>query len=316
MQYKLQARTNSQPLLRMLAFNARKAFLKDFLFMKDGYGWDWLGAGLIIVINFLFPTFLIPPIDRAYDAADKTLAYPFREDTVSNLAAALLVFLPPAGVFIVACIFFRVSILDGHHAYLSVVEAFSLASGWKRWMNLVGRLRPHWLAVVAMGDPHLINVGRLAYPSGHTAYTFSSATVVALWSCGKLQVFSKPSQALYLKLLLCSMPLWLATFVACTRITDFKHDFSDVNAGSFIGIVSGFVGYSLNFHSLFSTSSNLPKVRREAGLLAEARGSRHAYAPSGDGENESLGRVDQRSRLCSDLSPELGRQSDVEEGVR
>ncbi|GFH08994.1 hypothetical protein HaLaN_04050, partial [Haematococcus lacustris] len=26
--------------------------------------------------------------------------------------------------------------VDGHHALLSLVEAFALASGWKRWMNL------------------------------------------------------------------------------------------------------------------------------------------------------------------------------------
>ena len=38
-------------------------------------------------------------------------------------------------------------------------------------------------------------------------------------------------QALYLKLLICSMPLWLATFVACSRLHDYKHDFADVNAG-------------------------------------------------------------------------------------
>ncbi|KAF5836970.1 phosphatidic acid phosphatase type 2/haloperoxidase [Dunaliella salina] len=302
MQRRPNPRNNPKPLhlqlCTMLASDSKKVLVKKFLF-TEGYGYDWLAAGLVILINFLFPTFLIA------------------EDTVSNLAAALLIFLPPAGVFILACTFFRVSILDGHHAYLSVVEAFSLASGWKRWMNLVGRLRPHWLAVLAMGDPQLISVGRLSYPSGHTAYTFSSATVVALWLCGKLQVFSRPSQALYLKLLLCSMPLWLATFVACTRITDYKHDFSDVNAGSFIGIVSGFVGYSLNFHSLFSTSSNLPKVRREASPLAETREARHAYgAPAGDGEDEFVGGVDQQFRLCSELSPEPGRGSDVEEGLR
>ena len=53
----------------------------------------------------------------------------------------------------------------------------------------------------------------------------------------------------------------LATFVAVTRIYDYKHAPADVNAGCFIGIFSGLFAYLLNFPSILSLSSPLPKTR-------------------------------------------------------
>jgi len=93
-----------------------------------------------------------------------------------------------------------------------------------------------------------------------------------------------PLQGLYLKLLACLSPLMLSTFVGCTRLTDFKHDFSDVNAGAFIGIMSGFLGHSLNFHSVFSSRSGAPKLRGKGASSDNALPlNRNDYkAPAGD----------------------------------
>ncbi len=49
----------------------------------------------------------------------------------------LLCFLPP---------YSRCGAVCRHHILLSGAEAFGLALGWKRWMNLVGRCH-HWPAV-------------------------------------------------------------------------------------------------------------------------------------------------------------------------
>lgn len=69
-------------------------------------------------------------------------------------------------------------------------------------------------------------------------------------------------QGAYPKLLLCLVPIMLATWVGCTRLTDFKHHFSDVNAGAFIGISSGLVAYCLNFCSLLGAdAAGQPKTR-------------------------------------------------------
>eukprot|EP00983_Pelagomonas_calceolata_P001052 36872-Pelagomonas_calceolata.AAC.2 len=60
---------------------------------------------------------------------------------------------------------------------MSTASSISNISAIGRWTGASQSKLPAFLtklcrlAVVAMGDPHLINVGRLAYPSGHTAYT-------------------------------------------------------------------------------------------------------------------------------------------------
>ena len=42
-------------------------------------------------------------------------------------------------------------------------------------------------------------------------------------------------------------PIGLATIVAISRVVDYRHDFADVNAGAFIGILSGTFAYFLNY---------------------------------------------------------------------
>lgn len=60
-----------------------------------------------------------------------------------------------------------------HHGLLSLLEAFALTFGWKRWMNLVGVYRPNWLAAYNSGTASEMESSRLSYPSGHSAYMFS-----------------------------------------------------------------------------------------------------------------------------------------------
>jgi len=109
------------------------------LMFKEGFAWDWIAAGLVILANFLLPAYTIPPAKRVYAPSDEALSYPFlvrftesltfalcmscfkgiithfrpQEDTVSDTAVALLIFLPPAAIFLTACLLFRVPLIDG-----------------------------------------------------------------------------------------------------------------------------------------------------------------------------------------------------------
>lgn len=56
-------------------------------------------------------------------------------------------------------------------------------------------------------------------------------------------------------------PIGLATIVAISRVVDYRHDFADVNAGAFIGILSGTFAYFLNYPSPFSKKSDSPRLR-------------------------------------------------------
>lgn len=228
---------------------------------EEGYHNDWLLSIVLIVINLTIPLGWVQPIERFYTKSDPAISYPYHPNTVSNTDMMLLTFLLPLSVFSTFALL-KTSWLDWHHASLTLVEGFAVTTGFKQWMNLVGRLRPNWLASVQEGDMDKIESGRASYPSGHAAYTFLSCTILSLYLCGKLKLFSSGKPSFAKGLLLCS-PMALATFVAMTRITDYKHNPSDVNAGGFIGILCGTFCYFLNYPSLFAADSGEPKLRKQ-----------------------------------------------------
>ncbi|GIL67505.1 hypothetical protein Vafri_20865 [Volvox africanus] len=234
-------------------------------FIVEGYLWDWLTAAAGIVVNLLVPAKALTPLERFYNKTDTTLSYPLRSSSVPSSALYVLVFVLPAVVFMVAAAVGRSGsgLVDWHHAALSIAEGFALATGFKRWTNLVGVLRPNWLAALLTNDHAEVEDARLAYPSGHSAYMFFSMTIVSLYILGKLELLSRPSQLLFLKSVLAVAPMALALFVAVSRIADYKHSPADVNAGCFIGIVCGSFAYFLNYPSLLSPGSGLPKRRGE-----------------------------------------------------
>jgi membrane-associated phospholipid phosphatase len=140
---------------------------------------------------------------------------------------------------------------------------------------------------LATGDAAIIAEGRLSYPSGHSAYTHASAAVCARYVAARLRVFAPdepPPRAQMARLLLAAAPLGVAGVVAASRLTDYRHHFSDVNAGALIGILSGAACYGMNF----SGQGRLIARRRAAtGPLAAWAAERLAdagdQAPQRDG---------------------------------
>ncbi len=60
---------------------------------------------------------------------------------------------------------------------------------------------------------------------------------------------------------LCLTPIMLSTFVAVTRVYDYKHAPADINAGCFIGFTCGVLSYLMNFPSPMDPLCHLPKAR-------------------------------------------------------
>ncbi|KAG2488392.1 hypothetical protein HYH03_013078 [Edaphochlamys debaryana] len=238
-------------------------------FLVEGYLWDWLVAAAGIVINLVIPANVVKPIRRYYNVTDVTLMYPDHDSSVPSLALYLLVFVLPAVVFGVTALLKRsAGLVDWHHGALSVAEGFALATGFKRWINLLGVYRPSW--ITALEDGNADTDYRLSYPSGHSAYIFFSMTIVTLYVVGKAELLHRPSQLLFLKMVCAIAPMALAAFVAVSRIADYKHAPADVNAGCFIGVACGLVAYFLNYNSPFDEESALPKRRGQAAVVARA----------------------------------------------
>jgi len=239
-------------------------------FLADGYAWDWAAAAVLLAASAL-PQRLVQPVTRHIPPGDVALSYPYAGgSTVPAAALYASAILGPLLLFSVAQIRLR-SWKDWHHGLLSLAEALALAFNFKRWLNLIGRYRPDFYAREAAG----IDSGDMAYPSGHAAYSFCAATVMMLYIWGKLQVFSAANQGRYTKApfpkaLIGLVPVAGAGFIAASRLVDYRHDFSDVNMGIFIGVSCGSIGYFLNFPSLFDSASWQARRRGHAGSHREA----------------------------------------------
>jgi membrane-associated phospholipid phosphatase len=268
------------------------------LLVSEGYFWEFVGAGVVLGINYgvtsrVHVTLRATP-DQLVGSTlvhDASLLRLYTENhTISGtllfglsfgLPAALVVILnvleaPRMGGRLGAAALSR-GTRDVHHLMLSVLQAYALATCFKNWLNKgVGRQRPDWYGRLATGDKGVIAEGRASYPSGHAAYSHTSGAVCFWYLAGRLAVVpphgdasgssvwtgGKVGHGQFLRLLVALMPVGLATYIATTRLTDGVHHFSDVNAGTFIGLCCGTICYHLNYASVWSGGdAHGPRVR-------------------------------------------------------
>mmetsp|Transcript_19030 Transcript_19030/g.52411 ORF Transcript_19030/g.52411 Transcript_19030/m.52411 type:complete len:277 (+) Transcript_19030:223-1053(+) len=229
--------------------------------IKDGYIFDYLMSVAALLINTLVPTGKLKTVQRYMVPNDTDTAYPYKDSTISNAVLYILSILFPFVVFLVGLGFNR-RLIVFHHALLSLLEGWALTTGFKQWMNLVGRYRPDFQDRLARGDSSEIDDGHNSYPSGHAAYMFVAMTIIAWYLISLTGVLARPARFNFPLALVCISPLVLSTFVAVTRPADHKHHFSDINAGSFIGLACGTFAFLLNFHSpLDEHRCGEPKLR-------------------------------------------------------
>lgn len=125
--------------------------------------------------------------------------------------------------------------------------------------------------------------GRKSFPSGHASFAFATMLVLTvdclcaiarssslcinrLFLLWQLQLYLLGRSSLNcanrsetimrggrktLKLFLCFIPTFLASWVAVTRSIDNWHHYADILAGSIIGAVSACISYSYNYASIF-----------------------------------------------------------------
>lgn len=87
--------------------------------------------------------------------------------------------------------------------------------------------------------------GRLSFPSGHSSTSFSLCTTMCLFLFAHLRPFAYRGSLL--RLLIALLPSTFAFFCAVSRTRDYKHHFSDVMAGSLLGIGCTMLVYNLCF---------------------------------------------------------------------
>jgi len=114
---------------------------------------------------------------------------------------------------------------------------------------------------VCTADVSLIYNGTESFPSSHSQKVFSLMTYLTLYIAGQVHLLD--NRCCLWKWFVSSVPIFYATFVAVSRISDHRHHPSDVAVGSFIGIVVSIMVYYFYYPSLKSPNCDIPYQDRK-----------------------------------------------------
>jgi len=233
------------------------------------YFLDWAVCLLVILIVEGPLNTFITPHEVFFMEGDYSQSYPLESSTVPNWALAVVMNLPPIITTVCILLWRRDDETNKrheiHHAVLSWLMActinFMICDTVK---YACGRHRPDYFARQAADISAFEQKNaHLSFPSGHSSGSFTSMTFLFLWICGKLKIFH---QGHFFTLLAAGVPLYFSTWVAVTRVQNYKHNYSDILAGILLGLISGAIGYLMNFPSVLDRNSNRPKNKKAAPL--------------------------------------------------
>ncbi|XP_055731047.1 phospholipid phosphatase 1-like isoform X1 [Salvelinus fontinalis] len=202
----------------------------------------------------------IKPYQRGFFCNDDSISYPFHQSTVTSIV------LYTAGFALPICCMVFGECLSVYLKRIKSKSSFSnmyVASVYKAIGTFVfgaamsqsltdiakysiGRLRPHFLDVckpdwklinctagayiedfTCTGDTHMVNEARLSFYSGHSSFSMYCMLFLALYLQARLQ-------AEWARLLRPTLQFFLiaaSVYTGLSRVSDYKHHWSDVLAG-------------------------------------------------------------------------------------
>lgn len=242
------------------------------------YLFDWGLIILIALVELSLTQFVFEPYDRFLPKDDPSLSYPLLPDTVPAWSLAFIDALGPMVFFGLFQLFLMRSSHDFHHACLGLTQSLIFTLIFTDCVKMAaGRYRPDWLTRLNRDDAPLVRDGRLSFPSGHSSIAFAGMVYLSLWLSGKMGLFRHHGGTSW-KAIIALIPIGAATAVAVSRVMDYHHHFSDILGGSLLGSGIAIFSYFLNYHSLTSDKSHLPKLRVDQRVAYY-----HYYHPSSNG---------------------------------
>ncbi|KAK7101203.1 hypothetical protein V1264_024028 [Littorina saxatilis] len=255
-----------------------------------------------VAVPVLIINVVAQPFHRGFFCDDQSLMHPYKADTVPTwLLVVVGMGLPILSILLVECLLqktTRCCVLVpteippvpkscSESSYRSIVIFFFGAAITQLLTETgkysIGRLRPHFLDVcrpenipsncsdifimldVCTGDDSVkMRQARLSFPSGHASMSMYSAAFLMVYLQARLVV----SQAKLLRPVLQVAVFTMAFFTCLSRVSDYKHHWSDVLGGSLLGIIVCFliVVSMTDFHH--------PLLRRRRAPLAGSRKER------------------------------------------
>lgn len=105
-------------------------------------------------------------------------------------------------------------------------------------------------------DIYKLRDGFRSCPSGHSSTSFAGLGYLTFWLVGQTLAYHKRSGAW--RTWFSFIPALFAGLIAISRTEDYRHRYSDVAAGTVIGVICAYWGYKRNFPNLNTSLSYIP----------------------------------------------------------
>ncbi|KAI0697825.1 lipid phosphate phosphatase 1 [Cerioporus squamosus] len=218
----------------------------------------------------------LPPFERDFSTKDPLIDHKHRPNQISGDFNWTLAFVVPVAITVVVGLLRR-SAHEVHHSLLALYSGRGLcALVTEALKNRIGRLRPDFLdrckwdkaLKACAGKAESVLDGRRSFPSGHSSTAFAGMTFLSLWIAGFSGAWclSQPVPGGSLlssklaRLTLSLLPLAFATWVAVSRVEDYRHHKEDVIVGSLIGIASATICYLIYWPNPFSYQTHTARI--------------------------------------------------------
>ncbi|XP_053724772.1 phospholipid phosphatase 1 isoform X2 [Synchiropus splendidus] len=207
----------------------------------------------------------VRPYQRGFFCSDDSIKYPFHPSTVTSTVLYTVGFALPISCMVVGeCLSVylkRLSSKSSFGSYLAcvykAVGTFLFGAAMSQSLTdiakySIGRLRPHFLDIckpdwklinctagayvedfVCTGDPTKVNEGRLSFYSGHSSFSMYCMLFLALYLQARLQA----QWARLLRPMLQFFLIAASIYTGLSRVSDYKHHWSDVLTGLLQGAV-------------------------------------------------------------------------------
>ncbi|XP_043106908.1 phospholipid phosphatase 1 isoform X2 [Puntigrus tetrazona] len=223
-------------------------------------------ACLILVgVPFAILTIQHKTFKRGFFCNDDSINYPYKEDTISyQLLGGVMIPITVLTMIIGECLSVylnRVKSKSFCNSYVAciykAIGTFVFGAAMSQSLTdiakySIGRLRPHFLNVckpdwtqinctggayiedfVCLGDSTKVNEGRLSFYSGHSSFSMYCMLFLALYLQARMQ-------AEWARLLRPTLQFFLiaaSVYTGLSRVSDYKHHWSDVLAGLVQGAI-------------------------------------------------------------------------------
>ncbi|XP_072289646.1 phospholipid phosphatase 1-like [Eucyclogobius newberryi] len=218
---------------------------------------------VLVALPFLILTTQHYHFNRGFFCSDESIRYPLKEETISyQLLGGVLI---PFSLIVVVCgecLSVYLSRIRNHSSGMRYVVCVYKAVGSYIFgaaasqsltdltKNSIGRLRPNFLAVcnpswdkincktgvyienfTCTGEPSLVDDARLSFYSGHSSFSMYCMMFLVLYIQARLK-------SNWTRLLRPTFQFFLiaaALYVGLSRVSDYKHHWSDVLTGLLLG---------------------------------------------------------------------------------